>query len=289
MNIAYNYIILTNLLYLFCLPIAVYKRIIPAIMGILGIFVFSSEFHICYAPLQILSNVEYTYEYLCLIENMRVYGIITMFLDMFFATFNSYIIFVYLLMVKRGVVYRYTIMTLGLLVFAMIGCFVGFIPDPTRKFDNIFMMTKYMSAHSLNHTIPLDDKIESMMDTLAKTEKSNFLTFFSLIYTGTISLYFAYGYIYCRFESNFNKKDFNKKLDAAHYAYIITYRFYKKRFNLFFLVPSIAIGLFGLFVWLVLEGVFNYYLLTHGFWHICTATSYFLFLIAINPKEFGIK
>jgi hypothetical protein len=287
-NILEDYIVLTNLLYLASLPISIYKGIRVATFGIIGIFVFSTEYHVCYEPVQVLTNTHYNLQPLCIIDDIQFYGIITMFFDVFFANFNAYIIFVYLLMTNKSLRFRYAIMAIGLFAIAVIGCFVGFFPDKRRPFEDVFTMIQYTQFHSDQTNELFWGRLMDMLSTLARTNKTMFITLFSMFYTGSFTLYFILSYMYDHISKVYYSEKFNKDLNLFYYSFRIIVRYYQRRFNLLLLFISIVVGVTGLFVWIVIEGIYPvYYIYTHGFWHICTAFSLFLFLLAVKIEGFN--
>lgn len=288
-NIIEDYLVLTNALYLPSLVIAFSKNIKLAIIGIMGIFIFSSEYHICYSPIHILANTHYNYQHLCLIDDIKFYGIIIMFFDVFFANFNAYILFVYLLIMNKGVYVRYMIMAFGLVIITLIAAYVGFFPDKSRQFTDVFAMIQYSQVHSDITDESFWNKLADMIVTLSQTEKSTFITVFTLFYTGSITLYYFCRFIYDKLTEDYYTEKFNKDMHLPYYCFRILKRYYQKRFDLLLLFLSISIGMTGLFIWIVIEGIFpHYYQYTHGFWHICTAVSYFLFLWSLKMEGFTV-
>lgn len=287
-NVLEYLMLFSNLMIFLASPIALLKGIYLIAISCFLSTIFSIEYHACYEWIQIFSDRSFSFSTICVVDNIKYYGSTFMFADIFFATTLVYIILIFIMPTKKGMIYRYCVLLVGLLIIIFIGFLVGFFSFPDDIPGNIFKLL--LSLNILNKEDSGDwNKTKELLISLSKVEKSLYISFFSFLYVLVMYSYHLHVFFNEAIEKKNNSKKFKNISQKSFYGRVLS-RYYKKNFNVVFLCLGLFFGFVGIGFWMIID-VYNppYYEYSHWFWHVCCGLCLISFTISLKYEKFYEK
>lgn len=272
-NICEHLLVDTNLLFLASSYIFAYKGYIFISLSYFILTIVSATYHICYLPVYVFNNRTYLYYELCPINNMVVYGMLVMFIDVFFA--NMVFVFSALLTTPiykaRGTSFKYFLSGLCMLIILIVAFYVGFFPDPQNPDKPVGEIASLISRESLQ-IMKKRHILQKYQDFLMVISKMNKTTYISIIaFSYFLVVYFVLLVIYVvellkDHEIEIKRMNLKEKIDFVFYKLA---KYYLDNFFVVFLILSSISAVIAIIIWVIIEGLFPaYYMYTHGIWHL---------------------